>query len=228
MTRARRRLAWAVVATASFQLVAAHALPETSDDEAAVRATFEAYRQALMAGDGETAAALVDRDTGAYFGELKRLALEGSEEEVRQRTFVDRLLVVAFRHQFASEELAAMQLADVVVRATEIGWINSTAIEQLAVGEVRIEGNEATAAARTRASLEDPSLAGGMDELAYRFVNEGGQWKFRFSALVSSIDEVMRDLAAQLGTDEDDLIFTLVESLTGVEVLPEVWEARDR
>ena len=125
MTPARRRLAWAVVATASFQLVAAHALPETSDDEAAVRATFEAYRQALMAGDGETAAALVDRDTGAYFGELKRLALEGSEEEVRQRTFVDRLLVVAFRHQFAGEELAAMQLADVVVRATEIGWINS-------------------------------------------------------------------------------------------------------
>ena len=50
----------------------------------------------------------------------------------------------------------------------------------------------------------------------------------RFSALVSSIGEVMRDLAAQLGTDEDDLIFTLVESLTGVEVLPEVWEARDR
>ncbi len=221
-------LAWAVVAALLCQLAVAQAPAEAKDDEAAVRATFEAYRQALMAGDGETAAALVDRDTGTYFGELKRLALEGSEEEVRQRTFVDRLLVVAFRHQFASEELASMQLADVVVRATEIGWINSTAIEQLAVGAVRIEGNEATAAARTRASLEDPSLAGGMDELAYRFVNEGGQWKFRFSALVSSIDEVMRDLAAQLGTDEDDLIFTLVESLTGVEVLPEVWESRER
>ena len=35
----------------------------------------------------------------------------------------------------------------------------------------------------------------------------------------------MRNLAAQLGADEDDLIFTLVESLTGVEVLPEVWDA---
>ena len=84
------------------------------------------------------------------------------------------------------------------------------------------------AAARTRASLEDPSLAGGMDELEYRFVNEDGQWKFRFSSFVSSIDGVMRNLAAQLGADEDDLIFTLVESLTGVEVLPEVWESHDR
>lgn len=200
----------------------------TSDAEAAVRATFEAYRQALMAGDGEAAASLVDRETGEYYRQLKRLVLEGSEEEVRQRTFVDRFLVVAFRHQFSGEELAAMELADVIVRAMEIGWINSVAIEQLAVGAVLIEGSEAVAEARTRASLEDPSLAGGMDELEYRFVNEDGEWKFRFSALVTSIDGVMRNLAAQLNADEDDLIFTLVESLTGVEVLPEVWESQDR
>lgn len=200
----------------------------TGDAEAAVRATFEAYRQALMAGDGEAAASLVDRETEEYYRQLKRLVLEGGEEEVRGRSFVDRFLVVAFRHQFVREELAAMELADVIVRAMDIGWINSAAIEQLAVGEVRVDGSEAVADARTRASLEDPSLAAGMDELEYRFVNEDGQWKFRFSALVASIDGVMRNLAAQLGADEDDLIFTLVESLTGVEVLPEVWESQDR
>ena len=196
--------------------------------EAAVRATFEAYRQALLAGAGERAAALVDRETGEYYRDLKRLVLDGTEEDVRQRTFVDRFLVVAFRHQFDAAELTGMELADVIVRAMEIGWINSAAIEQLAVGSVRIEGDEARAAARTRASLEDPALGGGIDELEYRFVREDGIWKFRFSALVSSIDEVMRNLAAQLGADEDDLIFTLVESLTGVEVLPGVWDAIER
>ncbi len=228
------RLARAVLPVLLCLPVAAQTPAGTGEAEAAVRATFEAYRQALMAGDGELAASLVDRETGEYYRQLKRLVLEGSEEEVRQRTFVDRFLVVAFRHQFASDELAAMELADVIVRAMDLGWINSTAIEQLAVGAIRIEGNgrvegnEAVAAARTRASLEDPSLAGGMDELEYRFVNEDGQWKFRFSSFVSSIDAVMRNLAAQLGADEDDLIFTLVESLTGVEVLPEVWESHDR
>ena len=222
------RLARAVLPVLLCLPVAAQTPAGTGEAEAAVRATFEAYRQALMAGDGELAASLVDRETGEYYRQLKRLVLEGSEEEVRQRTFVDRFLVVAFRHQFASDELAAMELADVIVRAMDLGWINSTAIEQLAVGAIRVEGNEAVAAARTRASLEDPSLAGGMDELEYRFVNEDGQWKFRFSSFVSSIDAVMRNLAAQLGADEDDLIFTLVESLTGVEVLPEVWESHDR
>ena len=228
MTLAGPRLARAVLPALLCLPVAAQTPAGTGDAEAAVRATFEAYRQALMAGDGELAASLVDRETGEYYRQLKRLVLEGSEEEVRQRTFVDRFLVVAFRHQFASDELAAMELADVIVRAMDLGWINSTAIEQLAVGAIRVEGNEAVAAARTRASLEDPSLAGGMDELEYRFVNEDGQWKFRFSSFVSSIDAVMRNLAAQLGADEDDLIFTLVESLTGVEVLPEVWESHDR
>lgn len=228
MTLAGPRLARAVLPALLCLPAAAQTPAGTSEAEAAVRATFEAYRQALMAGDGEMAASLVDRETGEYYRQLKRLVLEGSEEEVRQRTFVDRFLVVAFRHQFASDELAAMELADVIVRAMDLGWINSTAIEQLAVGPIRVEGNEAVAAARTLASLEDPSLAGGMDELEYRFVNEDGQWKFRFSSFVSSIDGVMRNLAAQLGADEDDLIFTLVESLTGVEVLPEVWESHDR
>ncbi|MDE2850481.1 MAG: hypothetical protein OYL92_09055 [Acidobacteriota bacterium] len=228
MRSAGPRLARAVLPALLCLPAAAQTPAGTSDAEAAVRATFEAYRQALMAGDGEVAASLVDSETGRYYRELKRLVLEGSEEEVRQRPFVDRFLVVAFRHQFSGDELAAMGLADVIVRAMEIGWINSAAIEQLAVGTVRIDGGEAVAAARTRASLEDPSLAGGMDELEYRFVNEDGKWKFRFSALVTSIDGVMRNLAAQLGADEDDLIFTLVESLTGVEVLPEVWESHDR
>lgn len=228
MKLAGPRLARAVLPALLCLPAAAQTPAGTSDAEAAVRATFEAYRQALMAGDGEVAASLVDRETGEYYRQLKQLVLEASEEEVRQRTFVDRFLVVAFRHQFVSDELAAMELADVIVRAMDLGWINSTAIEQLAVGPIRIEGNEAVAAARTRASLEDPSLAGGMDELEYRFVNENGQWKFRFSFFVSSIDGVMRNLAAQLGADEDDLIFTLVESLTGVEVLPEVWESHDR
>ena len=229
MTGATRLMfAVAALAIAAAPLAGQSTTPESGDAEGAVRATFEAYRQALIAGDGERAAALVDRETSDYYRELKRLVLNGGEEEVRNRTFVDRFLIVAFRHQFDAGELAGMDLADVIVRAMEIGWINSAAIEQLAVGEVRIEGDEAYAAARTRASLEDPALGGGMDEMEYHFVSEEGNWKFRFSALVSSIDEVMRNLAAQLGADEDDLIFTLVESLTGVEVLPEVWDAVER
>ncbi len=218
----------AVLTTLLWLSAAALPTAAASGDEAAVRATFEAYRQALIAGDGEAAAILVDRETEAYYRQLRRLVLEGSEEEVRARTFVDRFLILAFRHQFGDDELAAMELSDVIVRATEIGWINAAAIEQLALGDVRIEGKEATAAARTRASLEDPALAGGMDDLEYRFVHEDGRWKFRFSELVSSIDEVMRNLAVQLGADEDDLIFTLVETLTGVEVLPEALQPRDR
>ena len=228
MSGSVRAIAVAVVVAATplgAQPTTPEVVPEGGDAEAAVRATFEAYRQALIAGDGERAAALVDRATGDYYRELKRLVLDGSAEDVRRRTFVDRFLVVAFRHQFDAAELTGMELADVIVRAMEIGWINSAAIEQLAVGAVRIDGDEAYAAARTRASLEDPELGGGIDEMEYRFAKEGGIWKFRFSALVSSIDEVMRNLAEQLGAEEDDLIFTLVESLTGVEVLPEVWDA---
>ncbi len=197
-------------------------------DEDAVRATFAAYQQALIEGDGERAAALVDAETETYYQTLRRLVLEGSAEEVRSRSFVDRFLVVVFRHEFEAAELIEMELADVIVRAMDIGWINAETIRQLALGQVEVTGDEAVAEARTRASLEDPALASGMDGLSYRFVHEAGGWKFRFSALVESIDSVMRDFAERLGADEDDLIFTLVEALTGTEVLPEVWTATEQ
>lgn len=188
-----------------------------------VHGVFAAYKDALIRGDGDAAVALVDSETLRYYDVLRSLALHGSEEEVRGRSFIERLLIISMRHQLTPETMERLSLADLIRTAVEEGWISAQSIEQLEIGNVRIEGNRASGEARTRSAGEG---TGGnpLDTLHYEFIREDGAWKFRFSSLVSSLDRVVSEFAAQLGLPEDDLIFTLVESFSGRQVLPEVWE----
>ena len=192
-----------------------------SSDEEAVRAVIQDYKQALMDGEGGTAARLVDQGTLDYFQSIQELALSGSEEQVRARSFVDRLLVVTMRHELEREVLVTMDLEDLLRHAVDAGWIGKASIAQLGIGEVEVTGDEATGVALTRGQI--PPTVDGEVALSYSFTREDGEWKFRFSSLVTSLNSIITQFAAQLGTNEDDLIFTLVQAISGRQVLPEIW-----
>jgi hypothetical protein len=191
------------------------------DEETAVRQLFDRYKGALLAGDGALASELVDAETLEYFDEIKTLVLAGDAEAVRQRDFVDRLLIVAMRHEIPPDELAEMDLEGLLQHAVDAGWIGKQAIVQLGIGAVDVQGDEASAEAVVGGL--PPEEGAESEELRYRFVREQGDWKFRFHSLVAGINTIISRLSAQMGTDEDDLIFLLVEQLSGRKVLPEVW-----
>lgn len=193
-----------------------------SPEVAAVRQLFERYKTALLDGDGEVASALVDAATLEYFEEIKRLTVEGDASAIGERPFVDRLLIVTMRHELPPETLADMGLEDLLRHAVEAGWIGKQSIRQLGIGDIEVAGDEATGVAVTT-GLQTADA----EPLYYRFVREDEEWRFRFSSLVESINGVVAQLTAQLGTDEDDLIFLLVEQLSGRQVLPEIWQRPD-
>ena len=197
--------------------------PEASPEQAEVRDVFNSYKNALLQGDGESAARLVDSDTLEYFRSIQSLALEGDAESVKARAFVDRLLVVTMRHELDPETLAAMDLEDLLRHAIEAGWIAKASILQLGIGEVTVEGEEASAVALVNGVV--PPAEEGVEPLSYAFVRENAEWKFRFSSLVEGLNHVISAFTAQMGADEDDMIFTLVQALSGRQVLPEIWDA---
>ena len=200
--------------------------PSPSDEEvvAAIERVFEQYKSALLAGDGEGAVALVDQQTHDYWSVLRDLAASGAEEKVRERSFIDRLLIVSIRHEIPADQLATMELQELIRVAFASGWIAPASIEQLVMGQVSVEGDTARAPAMTRASAADASTSSVVDTLDYEFVEEEGEWKFRFASLVVGLNRVIAELTAALGTEEDDLIFMLVESFSGRKVLPDVWQ----
>lgn len=217
------RLPSVAIVLCSFGLVAGSAGAEDTDTTA-VRGVFERYKAALLTGDGATAVALVDIETLDYYGEIHGLALEGDAETVKKRSFIDRLLIVSIRHQIGVEAARELELEDLIRIAVEEGWLSRHSIEQLEIGAITIDGDSASGAALTRAMIESSSGPGMLEELTYDFVREGGEWKFRFGSLVRGLNRVIEDFSAQLGTEEDDLIFVLVENLSGRSVLPEIWD----
>lgn len=201
-------------------------------DRAQIRAVFDRYKAALVGGDGVAAAAHVDRETLEYFSELKALASSADRAQIDQRPFIDRLLVVSIRHVVESAEIEAMDLADLIERAVDEGWISPATIQQLAMGEIVLDGDQASGEVLTAASLASDSGGAGtaspVDGLVYRFRREEGTWKFGFSSLVAGLNRVIGEFTRQLGTDEDELIFVLVEAFSGKKVLPEVWQPPER
>jgi len=216
----RRR---SVVALLALLVVGSGASAAAPDDEDQVRQVFVAYKKALMEGDGDVAAALVDTGTLDYFEAIKGLSLEGREDEIRGRPFIDRLLIVTIRHELDPSLLRGMELRDLLRHAIDAGWIARSSIAQLDIGDVSVEGDEATgvALAGAMAASSDPDA----EPLFYRFVREDGVWRFRFASLVASLNRIVTDFARQMGAAEDDLIFMLVQTLSGRQVLPEIWDA---
>jgi hypothetical protein len=192
-----------------------------ADDVAAIRDLFNRYKTALLTGDGATAARLVDTETFQYFEEIKALTLTGAEDEVRQRPFVDRLLIVTMRHELPAAELEGMDLEGLLKHAIDAGWIGKQSILGLGIGEITVDGDQATAVAVT--PTQSTGTTQTVSELRYQFVRDQGEWRFRFRSLVESINGMISQLTKQMGTDQDQLIFVLVEQLSGRKVLPEVW-----
>lgn len=192
-----------------------------------VREVFDAYKRALVEGDGARAAELIDASTFDDFERLRRLALEGDEESVRSRPFVDRLLVVSMRHVLSAAELHSLTFQQLIETAFTQGWVQPSTVSGLEMGEPTIEGEVAVAepvrAAQSAAEAPEPPATTPPAELRYRFVCEQGAWRFQFGSLVQQLNSLVSELTAQLGTEEDALIFALVEAFSGRKVLPEVW-----
>ena len=213
----------ALLVCGALGLASAPALLAQTDDAAAIKDLFNRYKTALLTGDGATAARLVDQETFAYFEEIKGLTLDGNEDAVRQRPFVDRLLIVTMRHELAKEQLQTMDLEGLLKHAIDAGWIGKQSIMGLGIGEIEVDGDQATAVAITPTAAPQGQGAAASSELQYRFVREQNEWRFGFRSLVSSINQMISGLTKQMGTDQDALIFVLVEQLSGRKVLPEVW-----
>jgi hypothetical protein len=192
------------------------------EETEAVQQVFDQYRAALMRGDGNRAAALVDRATFEYFEQLKLLALRADHEELGEQSFVDRLLVVTLRHTLTPDEVREITLSQLIDLAMEAGWLAPETLGQLEMGEVVFDGDQAFAPALSAGGLSLESE--GLEPLNYTFVREDGAWKFRFSALVASLGRLVASFTAQLGAQDEALIFMLVENLSGRAVVPQVWE----
>ncbi len=176
-----------------------------SDDETDIRSCYDAYYAALFSQDGPAARKQLSLETVKYYGDLQKLTLNGSDDEIGKQSLIEKLFVAVMRRVVAKDKLNAMSAEDVV----EFGILMTDAEEakKHGLGKISITGDKAVGE-----YLLSSQVVPGMD---YEFRHEDGVWKLNLVPSMERMSQAMKKSLAQQGMDED----SFVEASTGMAAL---------
>jgi hypothetical protein len=184
-------------------------------EEAAVRAAFEAYRAALLARDGDAALLHVSEATFEYYGEVQRMALYATADEVRARPLPDQLYVLMLRTRIPTERLRAMTPRELFAHGVVQGWIGEESTRTMQVGRIHVDGGRASA----------PVLQEGRPSpLHLHFVRQDGAWRWDMLGVIQLMDPLFRQLAEAGGATPEALLLQVVEGVAKRRLPPTVWD----
>jgi hypothetical protein len=184
------------------------------DASSEIKQAFGAYKAALLAGDGAAAAGVVDADTLAYYGKMKRLALTAPAAVVKRQPIMDRLMIVVLRHRVAVKDLRAMSPRKMIEHGVEQGWIGKESMADIELGKITVRGERATG----------QMVRGGKPmPVEFAFRREAGSWRLNLQALMDVGGSALSQVARAQKISEDQLIVSLVESVSGRPVPATIW-----
>src|SRR3546814_19842977 len=115
----------------------------SSDLPAEVEASFEAYKQALVEGDGARASELTASDTHAFVKQTLDRALTMEEPALRALPLLDQISVLMLRQDMKPEQLRSMKHAVPVAYAVHHGSIDALDVQTLDAAEFPVNGSMA-------------------------------------------------------------------------------------
>lgn len=187
---------------------------------AEVEASFEAYKQALVAGDGAAASRLTASDTHAFLDQTLDRALIMEEAELRALPLLDQVSVLMLRHNMKAEQLRQMKDGDPVAYAVEQRAFDMNEVQRLETAEFTVAGTQAYAPLS--------NLKGSPIPVNVHFKEEAGIWRFD---LLSSIAPFRAFFDAQAGMldalktndGKSGVVPLLIHLITGRAPDPNIW-----
>lgn len=201
-------------AMVALLFVLAASLAAATDDETAIRATFERYRQALLAGDGAAAWACVDARTRQYYDDLVRHALTSSRAELDKLEPGYRFMVLRIRLEANRSTLGMMKGRDAFLLAVERGMISRSSVEAISeLAQIRSDGR-----------LAGASLPADPETPVFAFVREDREWKLALWQTFDMLEDAFAEMIKQSGHSENEFLKALLAKVTTVKVDDRVFE----
>lgn len=189
--------------------------PTLEQDQQAVKDVFEAYRFALVHGDGDTAANNVSTGTIAQYEKRLELALTATKEQLQNEKLSDRLSALMLRHRMMPHKLREMDGRSIFAHAVDYGWIGREVVEKWNVRSVAVDGDRAAA----QAGVDDSE-----GTRLFHFLRENGSWKLNLLATSQQTDLVLASQAREIGITNDELLFRILAGTTGRPPSDSIWE----
>lgn len=199
----------------SGSVLAAPPTKSAAGDTDAVMKSLAAYHEALGRGDGKDATRWVSQKTIAFYSDIRQVALNGSPEEVKRLTPMQKLTVLMLRAQLRADELADLDGKQLMAMSIERGWVSRDPLDTTALGKTTVKGDEAFIEHRYK----------GKATWAYRLVREKGEWHFDVTSAFPAAEVLLAAWAVEQDKKEDELLFDLVKKATGTRPTDDIWKA---
>lgn len=185
-------------------------------DPAAVERSFEAYRQAVLSGDGAAAAEVVTSRSHAFYKSLADYALTLDREGLARLHVTERLTVMQLRHSVDPQVIARMSGKDLVASAVNSGWIGKGRMADLRLGAYDVRGELASVPV-----LDQNGEAG---PITLHFLKEEGKWRLDLVSVLAISRGTMDYVILQSGMTEDEFVLFALEYNSGRKPGPEIWD----
>ena len=197
------------------------AFGEPSGPKAAtVDQSFDAYKQALIDGDGATASKLTASDTHAFLAQTLNRARTMPERELRALPLLDQISVLMLRHNMKPEELRAMAKSDPVAYAVDQRAFDMSEVQKLEVEPFSVNGG--------RAQAQLSNLEGSPIPVSVHFREEAGAWRFDllssiapFRAFFDSQAGIFKNL--KIGDGNSGVVPLILHLITGRAPDANIW-----
>lgn len=184
-------------------------------DEKAVLASFDAYKEAILASDGKEAVTHVDQNTLAYYSEMLELSISADSSTVDGLGLMDKLMVMTVRHRVPAEEVREMSGRAFFIYAVDEGMVGKNSVMNLEIGEVNIDGNSANGAV---VSNGQPAPFG------FDFHKENDSWKIDLTSIFGISETAITQMITQQGMTDTEWIFMALEMMTQKKPQPSIWQ----
>lgn len=168
--------------------------------DASPQETFEAYRVAVMQGNGGPVGTLVTAETRAFYDRVRALALAGDVQALEASPLVEALLAVRLRAAFTRQELQGLDGGGVIGAAVAGGLVGS-GLSSVSLGPAEVYGDHALA--------EQVDASGAPTGVWWRFINEGGAWRIDLRPNLEAGEALLRDRLHASGLTRAEFLTTL-------------------
>ncbi len=175
-----------------------------------VHESFELYREAILAGDGEMAVQYLNQASIDYYDDLLKAALYLKESEFEKRTILDKMMILRLRMNFTAKELKNMNGRELIVYSIQKGWIGKSSV-------VNIELSEETKIKGYWATIEVLQNGQGSD-LNFIFQKENDIWKLDINEIFKITNMTLAYFVQQSDYTEKEFIEMVLESADNKKV----------
>lgn len=183
-----------------------------SDD---IRKSFNDYKAAVLATDGDKAVIYVDQKTVAYYDRILRKSLTADSLTIDTMDIIDKLVILTVRQSTSTSELETMDGESLFIYAIDNGLVGKNSVQNNSIGKVEVDGNNAKA---TLVSNGTPTQS------AFDYHLENEIWKVDLTSIFPEAEVAFKSIAKSSGQTDNDYIMMVIQFATNEKPKKHIWQ----